>query len=63
MARPKFVAIVHEESGLVGKCLPESLSAWERNGWTAVDDGDDADEHQELVDDETDPDEPGDNKE
>lgn len=62
MARPKKIAIVHE-NGTRGEVLPEALPGWERNGWTAVDDGDDADEHQELVDDDTDPDETGDNKE
>lgn len=29
----KQVRIVHVETGLVGKCLPESLRVWEAQGW------------------------------
>lgn len=32
----KQVQIRHPELGFVGECLPESLPAWERNGWVAV---------------------------
>lgn len=62
MARPKKICIVHKESKLHSCVLPSTLAAWERNGWTAVDDGDDA---VVFADDDTatDPDEPGDNKE
>lgn len=37
MAKLRFVKI--EKDGVEGECLPEALKAWERNGWTAVDDG------------------------
>lgn len=31
------VKIVHVETGLEGQCLPESLAAWEANGWLLAD--------------------------
>ena len=62
MARPKKIAIWHVELGLESEVLPETLPAWELNGWTRVDDGVDGEE-QEFVDDTTDPDETGANKE
>lgn len=33
------VAIEHKESGLESRVKPETLAAWEANGWTLVDDG------------------------
>lgn len=63
MARPKKIAIWHIDLGLESEVLPESLPAWEANGWTRVDDGVDGEEHEQRADDVTDPDEPGDNKE
>lgn len=39
MPRDKEVQIRHEETGLESTCLSESLPAWERAGWTLVDDG------------------------
>jgi hypothetical protein len=35
----KAIKIRHTESGLEGEIMPSSLRAWERNGWTAVEDG------------------------
>ena len=37
MAKLRFVKI--EKDGIEAEVLPESVKAWERNGWTAVDDG------------------------
>lgn len=39
MSRDKEVKIRHEETGLESTCMSESLPAWERAGWTLVDDG------------------------
>lgn len=37
MGKPKYVDI--ENEGLRGQCLETALPAWQRNGWTVVDDG------------------------
>lgn len=37
MAKLQTVKI--EKDGITGEVTKESLKAWERNGWTAVDDG------------------------
>ncbi len=34
----RYVTI--EKDGQEARCLPQALDVWERNGWTAVDDGD-----------------------
>lgn len=36
MPKPKFVKITKD--GLEGEVVKSALPAWERNGWTAVDD-------------------------
>ena len=28
-----------EKDGVEGQCMPAAVKAWERNGWTVVDDG------------------------
>ncbi len=35
----KRIKIRHEETGDEGTCMPSALPVWERNGWTAVEDG------------------------
>lgn len=35
----KPIKIRHEESGDESSIMPSSLAVWERNGWTAVEDG------------------------
>jgi hypothetical protein len=49
MAKPKYIEI--EKDGQKGKCLPSSLPAWERNGWTAVDDGTSTEKDEEPTED------------
>lgn len=40
MAKQTKIKIYHEETNLIGQCLPSALGAWQANGWTVVDDGD-----------------------
>lgn len=35
----KPIKIRNEEFDLEGECMPSALKVWERNGWTAVEDG------------------------
>jgi hypothetical protein len=37
MGKTKFAKI--EKDGIEGECLPSAAKAWERDGWTVVDDG------------------------
>lgn len=37
MPKPKKVKI--KKDGVTGECLASAVTAWERNGWTVVDDG------------------------
>jgi len=37
MSKQRFVKITKDD--LQGECLPSAVDAWERNGWTVVDDG------------------------
>jgi hypothetical protein len=30
---------ITSEDGQEGRCMPESVAAWERHGWTRADDG------------------------
>jgi hypothetical protein len=41
---PRAQQIKITKDGQEGFCLKESLKAWERNGWTAADDGSSAEE-------------------
>lgn len=40
MPNKKTVKIVHPDLELEGEIVVSAISAWERNGWTVVDDGD-----------------------
>lgn len=51
MAKTKYVTI--EKDGEQGQIMPASISVWEKNGWTVVDDGsseaDDTEQAEELA--------------
>ena len=41
---PRAIEVKITKGKEVGYCLPESVAAWERNGWTAKDDGSEQDQ-------------------